>query len=54
MSATIENYVVNFFKNNPVDKSWDLVSELRNKFYLDTVEAYSYVSRYLSKKWEIQ
>lgn len=51
-SKTINEYVERFFEAE-VGNPWDCVAELRSLFGLDTVEAYSYVSKYLSKKWEV-
>lgn len=51
-SKTIKEYVKRFFEED-VGNPWDCVAKLRSLFGLNTVEAYSYVSKYLSEKWGV-
>lgn len=54
MEEKINEYVKKFYEAGAeVGKSWDLVYKLRDTFGLDIIEAYSYVAKYLSKKWEV-
>lgn len=52
MEEKIKEYIERFFEAE-VGDPWICVAELRSQFGLSTVEAYGYVSRYLSKKLEV-
>lgn len=49
----IEEYIEKFFEENTTDKVWELFHTLCVQFGLSSVEVYNYVSKYLSKKWEV-
>lgn len=52
MESIINKFVEEYFQNNNMEKAFDLLNILRNRFSLTTIEAYSVISDYANKHWE--
>lgn len=50
----IKNYISNFLDGKSASAGWPCIRALQEEFGIDAATAYMYVSRFLSKQWEVK